>query len=103
MFRNLGFLKKTQLIILTAKIIYIALFSLLSFFRSWLLLGRVCVNFTEFWPVQSDVPTHQSEKSSAIKFFIFFTLIMSLFLYFQVFESLHVKGNDIGTLSMMLS
>ena len=66
-FVNLGLLKKMskeQLIILTRKAVYIVLF----------------VNFTKFWPVQSDVPTHLFEGWSVIQFFNLSTLIMTLFL-----------------------
>ena len=44
--------------------------------------------FTEFWPLQSDVPTHQFASSSVIKFLRFLILIVPLFLYFfQLFVS----------------
>ena len=82
---NLGFLKenvKKQLVSLTTKFIQIGLFSLLFTFLSWQLLKKACVTFTEFWPLQSDVPTHQFGDSSVIKFLRLLTLIMSLFLYF---------------------
>ena len=60
-FVNLGFLKKTSrkhLIILTRKIHLHCIIFTFYFFAVMAITGKVRVNFTEFWLVQFDVPTH---------------------------------------------